>query len=410
MTPRLLTSLRTVVMYVVVCSPSVSAFAQIEVGPPETVKMRLGPVYLDPTISLSNVGVDNNVFNEATSASPKSDVTLTVTPRTDFWVRFGRTWLAGNVHEDLVYFKESVDQRSANNAYSLAWRIPLNRISFRPSIEYTSTRERPGFEIDTRALRTELDYGGQVEVKWLSKSSVMVKGIRHQVLFDQGAKFENINLHDELNRVSTSATASLQYHLTPLTTLSADYSVSRDQFRYDTLRDSKSTTLGASVRFDPAALIKGTATVGYQDYRPDDPSTPGYRGTSALVALSYVLLGSTKVNVNALRGVQYSYDINQPYYIQTGGSVSLSQQLFGPIDVTGLAGLHQLAYQNRVGAVMVDSSRVDHIKVVGGGVGYHLSRDARLGFNIEQDTRESILTLHQYTGLRYGFSVTYGGG
>src|SRR3954470_537725 len=199
MTPRLRTRLRTVVMYVVACSLSASAFAQIDVGPPETVKMRLGPVYLDPTISLSNAGVDDNVFNEAKSASPKSDVTLTVTPRTDFWVRFGPTWLTGNVHEDLVYFKESVDQRSANNAYSLAWRIPLNRISFRPSIEYTSTRERPGFEIDTRALRTELDYGGQVEVKWLSKSSVMVKGLRHQVLFDQGAKFENINLHDELN-------------------------------------------------------------------------------------------------------------------------------------------------------------------------------------------------------------------
>src|SRR5215468_3675936 len=184
MTPRLRTTLRILGAFVVALHVSTLALAQ-NGGPPENVKMRLGPLFLDPALSLTNAGVDNNVFNQ--SASPTSDVTLTVTPRTNFWVRLGPSWLSGGVQEDLVYFKESAGERSANNAYQLSWTIPLNRITFRPKVDYKNTRERPGYEIDTRALHTELMYGGQVDVKWLSKSSFILKADRYQVVFDQAA-------------------------------------------------------------------------------------------------------------------------------------------------------------------------------------------------------------------------------
>ena len=408
MTPRFRASLRIVCASLVALHLGGRALAQVPGGPPETVKMRLGPVFLDPTLALSNAGVDDNVFNDPKSAAPKSDATFTVTPRTNFWVRFGPSWLSGGVREDLVYYKENAGERSANNTYSLSWSVPFNRITFRPAVEYKNTRERPGFEIDTRALRSEVLYTGQLDVKWFSKSAIVVKADRYQVLFDPGVTFEQINLRDELNRVTTSETVSVEYQLTPLTTVAANYSISQDRFKYDTLRNASSTTVGASVRFDPAALIKGSATVGYDDYRPDDPGTPGYKGMTALAALSYVFVGSTKLSVNLGRTVQYSFDINQPYYIQTGGSINIAQQLFGPLDVTGLAGWQQLAYQTRVGAVAVDVDRIDHAKSIGGGLGYHLSRDTRVGFTLEQDRRDSVLANHQYTGLRYGFSVTYG--
>jgi len=406
MTPRLHTTLRTLGAFVVALHVSASALAQVDGAPPGDVKMRLGPLFLDPTLSLTNAGVDNNVFNQ--SASPTSDATVTVTPRTNFWVRFGPSWLAGGVEENLVYFKDSTGERSANNSYQLSWMIPVNRITFRPRAEYKNTRERPGYEIDTRALHTELLYGARIDVKWFSKSSVFLKADRYQVLFDQAAQFGQVNLHDALNRTTTTATVGVDYEVTPLTTLSATYSIGQDRFSFDAVRNAKSSTVGAAVRFDPAALIKGSATVGYFDYKPDDPATPGYKGLTTVVALSYVFLGSTKADVNVARSVQHSYDINQPYYVQTGGSVRLTQQVHGPFDVTALAGLQQLAYQDRAGAVVLSPDRVDHVNTIGGGVGYHLGRDTRLGFNLEQDHRDSLLTNHRYTGLRYGFSVTYG--
>lgn len=408
MTPRLRASLRTVCVSTVLLLPAVAARGQATGAPPENVKMRLGPVFLDPTLSLTNAGVDDNVFNDPKAGVPKSDATFTLTPRTDFWVRFGPSWLTGGVREDLVYYKDNAGERSANNTYSLSWNLPLNRITFRPSVEYKNTRERPGFEIDTRALHTEVVYAGEVAVKWFSKSSVVVKANRYQVSFDPGTTFEQISLREELNRVTTGETVSLEYQLTPLTTIAANYSLSQDRFQFDPLRNASSSTIGASVRFDPAALIKGTATVGYYDYRPDDPGTPGYKGATALAQLSYVFVGSTKLTINGGRTVQYSFDVNQPYYVQTGGSLAIAQQLFGPLDVTATGGWQQLAYQNRVGAVLVEADRIDHVKSIGGGLGYHVSRDLRIGFTVVQDHRESVVATHQYTGLRYGFSVTYG--
>jgi len=408
MTPRIRTTLRTLGAFVTALHVCGVSNAQVPGAPPENVKMRLGPVFLDPTLSLTNAGVDDNVFNQSSAASPKSDATFTVTPQTNFWLRFGPSWLSGGVSENLVYFKESVGERSANNRYSLKWNIPVNRITFRPSVEYKNTRERPGYEIDTRALHTELNYGGQVDVKWFAKSAIVLKADRYQVLFDPAAQYEHTSLHDLLDRVTSSETIGLEYQLTPLTTIAGNYSIGQDRFKYNDLRNSKSSTIGASVRFDPAALLKGTASIGYYDYRPDDPATPGYKGMTANAVLSYVLLGSTKLKIDGSRGVQYSYDINQPYYVQTGGTVTIAQRLFGPLDVTALGGFQQLAYQNRTGVVSVVSDRTDRVKAIGVGLGYHLSRDTRVGFNIEQDHRDSILLSHEYTGLRYGFSVTYG--
>src|SRR5215471_18264335 len=147
MTPSLRTTLRTFGVFVTALHMCGVSFAQVPGAPPENVKMRLGPVFLDPTLSLTNAGVDDNVFNQSSAASPKSDATFTITPQTNFWLRFGPSWLSGGVGEDLVYFKDNVGERSANNKYFLKWNIPINRITFRPSVEYKNTRERPGYEI-----------------------------------------------------------------------------------------------------------------------------------------------------------------------------------------------------------------------------------------------------------------------
>src|ERR1043166_6080307 len=105
MTPRLRTALRTLGAFVIALHVSGLAFAQVSGAPPESVKMRLGPLFLDPTLSLTNAGVDDHVFNQSSAASPKSDATFTVTPQTNFWVRFRSSWIAGGVSEDLVYYK-----------------------------------------------------------------------------------------------------------------------------------------------------------------------------------------------------------------------------------------------------------------------------------------------------------------
>src|SRR3977135_3539517 len=84
---------RTVVLALFALAP-VGVFAQSgDTGaPPTTVRLRFGPLSLNPTIGLTGAGVDDNVFNDPDQVA-KSDYTATLTPATDLWLRFGRSWI-----------------------------------------------------------------------------------------------------------------------------------------------------------------------------------------------------------------------------------------------------------------------------------------------------------------------------
>ena len=385
-------------------------YAQTSEGGPDPakVRVRIGPLWMNPTVSLTNLGVDDNVFNEPEDHSPKRDVTFTVTPTTDLWVRMGRTWLSGSIKEELVWYQKYATERAANSGYKLGWKVPLNRLVVDVGATYLNARDRPGYEIDARALRTEAAYKGVVEVRALSKTFFGVRAERQQIDFDKTAVFLGALLQSELNHVTTGAGVTARHQLTPLTSVSFAASRSQDRFEFSPLRDSDSDTAAVTLAFDPFALIKGGATFGYRDFHPRSAGVDDYKGLTAAIDLSYTLLGVTKVAVRALRDVQYSFDVNQPYYLQTGIEGSIAQQIFGPFDVVGRLGVQSLAYRDRAGATVLVVDRVDSVRTYGAGVGYHLGKDLRLGFNVDQSRRDSDVASRRYSGFKFGTAVTYG--
>lgn len=395
-------------LLIAVLTPN-NGFAQTDEGPdPATVRVRIGPLWLSPRLELSNLGVDTNVFNEPPAANPKKDFTATISPSTDLWLRIGRSWLQVNVREDLVWFQKYSSERSANNSYRLAWKMRLNRLFVTLAPEYVKTRARPGFEIDARAKRTE--YGGkaEVEVRAFSKTGIAVSGSRRKVNFDEEAVFLGTNLQSELNRTSTSLGMSVRHQVTPLTSIALNVGRTQDRFEFSPLRDSDSTEVSGSIAFDPHALLKGGVTFGYRDFQPTSTGVPGYKGATTVGDLSYALLGATRFAVQFRRDVNYSYDVNQPYYLETGVLGSVAQQVYGPVDVVGRAGASRLAYRDRANAAVAVTNRTDHVRIYGGGVGLHMGRDLRLGFNVDRENRISDVASREYKGLRYGTAITYG--
>ena len=376
--------------------------------PSAEAKVRIGPLAMTPTIALLNAGVDNNVFNEPNQLSPKSDYTFTVEPKLDAWLHVGGTIVIGYATEDLVYYRKYTSERSANGHFSIGLLVPLTRLTLEGKVGYVNTRERPGFEIDARSQRIELSYDGSAEVRVLSKTLVGVTARRQKVDYDKAAVFLDSNLRFELNRIVDTEGVTVRHELTPLTSLIFEAAREQDRFQFSSLRDSDSTLITGGVKFDPFALIRGSATFGYRDFQPRTPGVPGYSGSTASVDLTYVALGSTKVTGRATRDVQYSYDVNQPYYVLTGIGGELAQQIFGPVDVVGRAGVQRLDYRTRAGAVVAAANRTDYVHTYGGGFGYHMSRDFRVGFDVDHSHRDSAVDLRQYNGLRYGLSVTYG--
>ena len=78
------------------------AFAQ-EPPPPEVsrLQLRLGPLWITPSIALTNIGYDSNVFNSPTTLDQKGDFTFTVSPAANFRAQMFRTVVTARVAEAL---------------------------------------------------------------------------------------------------------------------------------------------------------------------------------------------------------------------------------------------------------------------------------------------------------------------
>jgi hypothetical protein len=374
---------------------------------PSSVRVRVGPLWLNPTLSLTNAGIDTNIFNDAEADQPKRDFTLTVTPQADVWLRMGRTWVMGNIKEDIVWYNKYASERAANTAYTLNWLVPLTRIAFVVGGNMLDTNERPGFEIDSRSDRKERSLNGAFEIRALPRTLFGARGELRKFEFAENAVFLGTNLHSELTRTLTAASLTIRHELTPLTSVTVDVGRQQERFDFSPLRDTDSTQVNVGLRFDAFALINGFAQVGFRDYSPLSSDLPRYTGSIASVNLSYVALGSTRLGVVIGRDIQHSFDFNHPYYLQTGITASIGQQIYGPLDVQGRIGHQLLAYRERAGSVAV-LDRQDKVRSYGAGIGYRLGRDLRLGFNVDQQRRESLIDERRYDGLRYGMAVTYG--
>ncbi len=158
---------------------------------------------------------------------------------------------------------------------------------------WATLKDRPGYEIDERALRDEDTVFGSFEVRALSKTLFGVRASRLKVDYDSNDNFQGVNLQQELNVTTTTYGVTMRNEVTPLTSITIEATRSQDRFEYTPARNADSTTLSGTVTFDPAALIKGSATVGYRDFKPSDPAVPGYDGLTASANLVYTLLGST---------------------------------------------------------------------------------------------------------------------
>jgi Putative beta-barrel porin 2 len=389
------------------CLATSAAGQQINIPDTTRARLRIGPVLVAPVIDLTNLGVDTNVFNQPADQA-QEDFTFTLSPRADVWMKVGPTWISGNVREDLIWYETFASQRAANTSASVNWIVPLNRLRFSVGTAYLWALDRPSLEIDARVPRVETQINGAAEARALSRTFFGVQASRRHVEFQEDARFIDTALRVELNRVTTNVAVNARNELTPLTSISIDVGRINDRFDYSQLRDSDSTTAGVQVTFDPSALIKGSARVGYRDFEPLDHSVPSYQGTTVAVDLSYVLLGATKFGIQLGRDVQYSYDVNQPYYLQNGISGTIQQQIFGPVDAIAGLGFYSLAYRDRAGTVTLYPDRVDKNRSFNFGVGYHMTPDLRIGVRLEKQWRDTEVGPRQFEGFRIGLAVTYG--
>ncbi len=386
-----------------------SAWAQSEDDPRSTARMHIGPFYLTPGIAVKNVGVDTNVFN--TGDDPKSDFTATIGPGLDVFIPIRRASLSLNSLTDFVYFHTFASERSINGNLVVRGEVPIRRVTLFAENSYLNTRERPSFEIDKRSRRVENRVEVGVSVDLVRKLSVQLSGRQASVEYDADEVFQGSNLAELLNRDSQTAAVSLNYRLTPITTMLLTGEATVTRFRLSPERDSDSVSIVPGVEFNPQGLISGSAHVGFRNFVGLDAALPGFAGPVAAVDLAYRLLGSTVIGVTVDRNVDYSFEIDEPYYVATGYGGSVRRQLGGRFDA--VVEVQQFTYRYRelgAGAEQdLASERIDTTRNYSLSIGYRLNSGARFDVSLSYWQRRSDeRDFLNYQGFRLGSNVTYG--
>ena len=372
---------------------------------PTVAAVQVGPLSVYPWIRLRDIGIDSNIFNEA--AQPKDDFTFTVNPRAQAVLRLGPTRLVGTSSADFVYYQTYKDEQSVNTLFDGRFELVSTRLRPYVAASRLRTRDRTGFEIDTRARRLDTNITAGVDFDMTSITALTAWVLHGEHRYNSGERFLGVNLADQLDHTSELAGAGVKLAVTPLTTITVAGEIQQDRFKASPLRNADSVRLAPAIEFANDAAITGRASAGYRQLKPLDPRLPQYRGFVASAGVAFSLLGVTHFDLEANRDVMYSFDASQPFYLAFGGRVSVSQRIAGPFDVIVLGNRERLRYQPLGGSVL--EGRIETTTSIGAGVGVHLGE--HLGFALtydRTDRKSSDPTRRDYGRRRMLGSVNYG--
>jgi hypothetical protein len=369
--------------------------------------LRLGPLALDPRIALRNLGVDTNALNDA--SSPTRDLTATIGPELDAWLRVGRLHVASQSKVDWNYFQALTSQRSLDLSEEGRIDLALEYIVPHVSGRYLRTRQRPNLEIDGRVERLITGAAAGVQLNAGAKLSVDLAHERRTIDFGD-ASFAGVGLAPALNRRERETTLTARYALTPLTTVVIKAVHERDRFEFSPARDTDSIALLPGLELKPLALVAGSVTVGVRQFRSTSGALPRFTGLVSDLDLRYQAGELVRFDVGFDRDLEYSFEPLEPYYLSSGVNLGVTQALGASWDAVLRVTRTTLDYRAWTGDALtaVAASRLDTVRSVGGGIGRRLAEAVRVGVDVDRVERRSSAAGRSYEGLRVGGSVTYG--
>ena len=166
---------------------------------------------------------------------------------------------------------------------------------------------------------------------------------------------------------------------------------------------ARSRTVATEVIFGNDAIINGRVKVGFEDFQPEDPALAHYKGlvTEAGAEFPWRVARSARWQHHAPGSLLVRPD--EGYFVGTGGKVTYTQRVVGPLDVQVLYGVMLQDYGHREGL----PPGTDTTRTYGGGIGLNRSNGSRFGVNYEDRAREARAADESYRRRRVFASYTY---
>ncbi len=359
--------------------PLTSTLADSE---PQGGVINVGPLRVAPGLSVHGIGIDDNVFDE--SVDPKQDFVVAATPDVSVFARLRFAQISTYLGSDMQYYRTYESERSIG--HSLKARIDLLSWRLAPFVGagQVHNRMRPNGEIDVRADIENEEFSGGIGYELSSTSKVYGAVIKTDVDYEDAFE-DNVSLDQSLSHTTVEYSGGFKTALTPLTTMLVRAGVRKDEFPTAPDRNGENRLALVSLSFDPAAIISGSASFGYQNYLPDDPLVSQYQGMTANVSIRYPLLELGHFNFGYQHGIDYSFDVQEAYYVSNAINVAYTQRLFGEVDLQASGNWGRFDYGQREGS----QARRDTLDIYNGNLGYNLRNRTRVAMNYELAERRS---------------------
>jgi hypothetical protein len=377
---------------------------QEQAEPGANARFRWGFLRFTPGIAITDVGIDNNIFNSA--ENPVRDSTAAIGPAVNAWMHFGALRVSEKSSGQYLYFKENASQRSWNTANELKLELPLARIKPFAVGSYLNAAQREGYEIDARARASTNVATLGSDFRLSGKTTLVLSGTRANLAYDQRETFLGSPLAQSLNRHTDGETAQIRYGLTPLTTFVFTSEAIQDRFDHERFRNADSFSVRSGFEFKPFALISGKASVGFRHFNVLSDAIQDYQGVIASVDTKYLLTTTTQITTKFSRDLAFSYDDALPYYALNDLKVTVTQRLASSWDIVANGGRQSLGYRGLT--ARPSEAHTDTVRLVGFGFGYLVGETVRIGIDVNSYTRRSAVSNRDFNGVRAGASITYG--
>jgi hypothetical protein len=352
---------------------------------PQSGVLTLGPLRVAPGLTVREIGWDSNVFLEPPEDSPAEDFVAAGTPDISLYTRLRLLRISAYAGSDLTYYHENVSERSVGYVYRGRFDFLLSRM--RPFVGggQLQTRAQPNGEVTVRADRQEEELSGglafDISPHALVYGSTAWSKTEYQNAFESG-----VDLSRALNRERDEYQAGFKTDLTPLLSMQLFGIYQDDSFKYEPVRNSTSTAAYATFRIAADAVVTGTISGGYRDMQSIDPLTKPFRGFTGGAAIDYPFLEVGRVTFTANRGIEYSFDAAEAYYVENSLSLMYTHRLFGSVDAQVRGAKSLFDYNARLDT----PPHKDTLGSAGGSLGYNLRNRTRIAVNYEYARRRSV--------------------
>jgi hypothetical protein len=297
----------------------------------DRVKLRFGPFRVLPMFRLSNVGFDDNVYYRTAEKKPVGDYTGTVSPEIKVYLLAGRSLILSFAdNPEYLYYVKEDRLRTFTNSFVPGGRLRLfNRFVLSGEYHFRKHTRRAFSEFSRLVTDTVKGTMTGFFYETPRGTSIGFSGTIDRFLYEDIVLPDyEARLSRSLNRKEKTGNIEFYYRLFSESYFFAKFGVTTYRFEHPSSRwrDSRSTQVSGGLRFPIIGRARGTLSLGYKRFVPEDPGRKVFSGLIADTSLDF-RLGRIGFRFGVARGSYFSYFEDAFYYIENRGNVGLSFRL-----------------------------------------------------------------------------------